>query len=150
MFSWTFASHKEHSPSWYVVAIIVILVLVVYGIFKEIYLMSVVSFLFAWVYLLMENNSAPVTSVDVTEHGIQVGWSFYEYASFSRFVIIAVSDTQSFIRLFPIRKLAPMIDIPLSSEVNSSELRSYLSSIMEEEHDNTLSNADALIHAMKL
>lgn len=98
----------------------------------------------------MENNSAPITSVDVTENGIQVGDSFYEYSSFSKFSIVSISNIPSFIRLYPIRKMAIMIDIPLSSEVNSSELKNYLSSIMEEEHDNTLSNADALIHVMKL
>ncbi len=150
MFSWTFASRKDHSPTWYIIAIIIVLMLVVYGIIEQLYLMSVVAFLFAGVYLLMENNATPITSVDVSDRGIQVGWSFYEYVSFSRFALIHVSDSQSFIRLFPIRKLAPMIDIPLSNEVNSSELRNYLSNVMEEEHDNTLSNADALIHAMKL
>lgn len=73
MFSWSFASHKEHSSSWYVIAIIVVLTLVVYGIVEKIYIMSVVSFLFAGVYLLMENNSLPVTQVDFLERGIQVG-----------------------------------------------------------------------------
>ena len=124
--------------------------LVVYGVVEGIYIMSVVVFLFAWVYLLMENNSAPTMQVDVTERGIQVWGSFYEYSAFSRFAMVTMADVPSFIRLYPIRKLAPIIDIPLSSGVNSVELRDYLSSIMEEEHNNTISNADALIHAMKL
>ncbi len=124
--------------------------LVVYGVVEGIYIMSVVVFLFAWVYLLMENNSAPTMQVDVTERGIQVGWSFYEYSAFSRFAMVTMADVPSFIRLYPIRKLAPLIDIPLSSEVNPVELRNYLSTVMEEEHNNTISNADALIHAMKL
>ena len=47
MFSWSFSTHKEHSASWYVVAIIVVLSLVTYGIVEGIYIMSVVSFLFA-------------------------------------------------------------------------------------------------------
>jgi hypothetical protein len=124
--------------------------LVVYGIVEQLYLMSVVSFLFAWVYLLMENNSAPVTEVQVLDNGIQVGWSFYEYGAYSRFAMVAISNVPSFIRLYPIRKLAPLIDIPLSSDVNSSELHNYLANMMEEEYNNTISNADVLIHAMKL
>lgn len=98
----------------------------------------------------MENNSAPTTQVHVLENGIQVGSSFYEYGSYSRFAIVTISNTPAFIRLYPIRKLAPLIDIPLSPEVDAVELRSYLASIMEEEHNNTISSADALIHAMKL
>lgn len=67
MFSWSFSTHKEHSPSWYVFAIVVVLMLVVYGILQQLYLMSVVAFLFTGVYLLMENNSAPITEVNITE-----------------------------------------------------------------------------------
>lgn len=73
MFSWTFASRKDHSPTWYIIAIIIVLMLVVYGIVEQLYLMSVVAFLFAGVYLLMENNATPITSVDVSDRGIQVG-----------------------------------------------------------------------------
>ncbi len=150
MFTWSFASHREHSPSWYIVAIIVVLMLVVYGIVMQLYLMSVVSFLFAGVYLLIENNSTPTTQVEVLERGIQVWWSFYDYMAFSRFAMVTISDIPTFIRLYPNRKLAPLIDIPLSSEIDNWELRKYLSQYMLEEYNNTISNADALIHAMKL
>lgn len=61
-----------------------------------------------------------------------------------------MANVPSFIRLYPIRKLAPLIDIPLSHEIDPVAIRNFLSSIMEEEHDNTASNADTLIHAMKL
>lgn len=150
MLTWTFASHKEHSPSWYTVAIIVVLMLVVYGIVEQLYLMSVVSFLFAGVYLLMENNTAPTTEVHILENGIQVGASFYEYGAYSKYTIMNISNVPSFIRLYPIRKLSPLIDIPLTSEIDISELRGYLASVMEEDYNNNASNADTLIHAMKL
>ncbi len=151
MFSWSFASHKEHSASWYIIAIIVVLMFVVYGIVDGLYLMSVVVFLFAGVYLLMENNSVPILQVHVTDRGIQVGNSFYDYSQFSRFAMISISDIPVFIRLYPIRKLSPLIDIPLpKTGINPVDLRTYLSSVMEEERNNTISNADALIHAMKL
>ncbi len=150
MFSWSFASRKDHSPSWYLIAIVVILMLVIYGIVEWLYLMSIVVFLFSGVYLLMENNSTPRTQVDITDRGIQVAGSFYGYTQFSKFAMISIGDTPSFIRLYPIRTLSPVIDIPLWAEVDPTELRTYLSSIMQEEKNNTLSNADALIHAMKL
>jgi hypothetical protein len=47
MFSWSFASRPYHSASWYLVAIVVVLMLVVYGIVEGLYLMSIVAFLFA-------------------------------------------------------------------------------------------------------
>lgn len=125
--------------------------LVVYGIVEWLYLMSIVAFLFAGVYLLMENNSAPVMQVDVTDRGIQVGSSFYDYSQFSRFAMVSIADVPAFIRLYPIRKIAPLIDIPLpQTGINPVDLRTYLANMMEEERNNTISNADALIHAMKL
>jgi hypothetical protein len=124
--------------------------LVVYGIVEGLYLMSIVAFLFAGVYLLMENNSSPVLHVDVTERGIQVGGSFYDYSQFSRFAMVSRDHVPAFVRLYPVRKLSPLIDIPLSTEISSTELRSYLATVMEEEYNNSISNADALIHAMKL
>lgn len=44
---------------------IVVLSLVTYGIIEGIYIMSVVSFLFAGVYILMENNASPVTRAEI-------------------------------------------------------------------------------------
>ena len=73
MFTWSFASHKEHSSSWYIAASIVVLTLVIFGIVMQLYFMSVASFLFVGVYLLIENNSTPTTQVEVLEPGIQVG-----------------------------------------------------------------------------
>ena len=150
MFSWSFSTHKEHSPSWYVFAIVIVLMLVVYGILQQLYLMSVVAFLFTGVYLLMENNSAPITEVNVTEQWIHVGWSYYDYMNYSRFSIILIGDVPTFIRLYPAKKIAALIDIPLSSEVNPVEIRKFLQGVMEEDSSNSISNADALIHAMKL
>lgn len=150
MFAWSFASKKNHPVSWYIIAVIVVLMLVVYGIVQGIYIMSIVSFLFAGVYLLMENNATPTTRVEVTDRGIQVGGSFYDYASFSKFAIISIGDVPTFIRLTPNKKLSPLIDIPLSHDVNPVELRTYLASVMQEDKNTTISNADAIIHAMKL
>ncbi len=150
MFSWTFASRKEHSASWYLIAIIVVLMLVVYGIIEWLYLMSVVAFLFAGVYLLMENNSTPITQVYMTERGIQVAESFYEYSAFARFAIISIANVPAFIRLYPSRKLAAIIDIPLSHEVDIAPIRDYLATVMQEEKNNSATHADTLIHAMRL
>jgi hypothetical protein len=56
----------------------------------------------------------------------------------------------AFLRLTPSRRFAAVIDIPLTHEVDLVALRGFLSSILEEDKNNTISNADALIHAMKL
>lgn len=150
MFTWSFSTHKEHSASWYVVALIVVLSLVLYGIIEGIYLLSIVAFLFAGVYILMENNVSPVTHVEVNEIGIKVGGSFYEYSTLARFAVIYNEDIPVILRLTPLKKLATIIDIPLTQDVNAVELKNYLASFLEEQKDVSLSNSDVLIHAMRL
>lgn len=70
--------------------------------------------------------------------------------NYARFSIVSIGDIPTFIRLYPTKKVAALIDIPLSSEVNTMDLRKFLQSVMEEDLNNSISNADALIHAMKL
>lgn len=61
-----------------------------------------------------------------------------------------MSGVPSFIRFYPIKKISTTIDIPLSPEIVVGDIREYLATVLEEEHNNTASNADTLIHAMKL
>ena len=150
MFSWSFSSRKEHSPTWYLGAIIVILILVGYGIYDGLYLMSIVAFLFAWVYVLMENNSAPMMQVEIDEKWIRVGWSLYELRDMERFAVISVTGAPAFIRFFPKKRLSPVIDIPLSHDINSGELKEFLAWYIEEDKNAIFSNSDAIIHAMRL
>ncbi len=150
MFSWAFSSHKEHSAGWYIVAIIVVLSLVAYGITQWLYLLSIVSFLFAGVYILMENNSNPITRVEIDASGIKVGNSFYDMKSLATFSIIRSWDTPIYLRLIPRKKLSPMVDIPLTQDVNPIALKEWLSNYVEEDKDATLSNSDVIIHAMRL
>lgn len=124
--------------------------LVIYGITQKLYLMSIVSFLFAGVYLLIENNAAPVSHVEVTERWIWVEWSFYNYADFEKFGIISIGQDPAFIRLYPSKRFAQMIDIPVTPEVDTVELRQFLITMLEEDKNTAISNADAIIHAMRL
>lgn len=98
----------------------------------------------------MENNTSPVTHVEVTTAGIKVDTTFYDYASLSKYAIVYVGERPLYLRLTPQKKLATVVDIPLTEEVDSVELRSYLATHLEEEKDVKFSNSDALIHVMRL
>lgn len=51
--------------------------------------MSVVAFLFAGVYIMMENNANPVTSVIIDENKIQVNSTLYELSKISKFAYLS-------------------------------------------------------------
>lgn len=150
MFSWIFSSHKNHSLSWYVAAGVLILSLIVYSIFEWLYVMSITLFLLAWVYILIENNSSPTTSVNVDNSGIHVWSTFYSYTSLRAFSIVYIETQAVYLRLIPEKKLSTMIDIPLTYEVDVIELKNFLLTQLTEEKDAKFTNSDALIHVMRL
>lgn len=132
------------------IGMVVVLSLIIYGIIESLYLMSIATFLFAGVYILMENNSLPVLSVQVDASGIRVGESMYDYWSLDKFALISVWGIPSFLRLSLKKRIGSSIDIPLSSDVNPQILKEFLLGYLEEDTTAKFSNSDALIHVMRL
>ena len=66
-------------------------------------MMSIVAFLFAGVYIMKENNAAPLIDVDVTDIGIQVQDTFYEYSQISSFAILYDQQVAKMLR-FSVKK----------------------------------------------
>ena len=132
------------------IAIIVVLSLVWYGITQWLYLMSIASFLFAWVYILIENNSLPTTTVSVDDGGITVGPTRYDYPSIEKFSLISITGVPRYLRIKERKRIWVTIDIPLTWDVDSVKLREYIASFVEEDKNAVMSNSDAIIHAMRL
>ncbi|MDD2693308.1 MAG: hypothetical protein PHY14_00055 [Candidatus Gracilibacteria bacterium] len=150
MFTWQFSSQKERHPQWYIVAIIVVLFLVVYGIFEGLYLMSVVAFLFAGVYILMENNSAPTVSVTVNDRVVQVGSSIYELDKIAKFTILSRDGTPALLRIWIKKSLTTTLDIPLTSEVDAYALKDFLSNHITYDSEAEFTKSDRIIEVMGL
>lgn len=150
MFSWQFTTHKDRPKSWYLIALVVVLFLVIYGIYEWLYLMSVVSFLFAGVYIMMENNTNPITSVLVDEQKIKVNSSVYELSKISRFAYLSDNEKVMMLRIFPKKSIATIIDIPLTEEVDTVALREFLETKIEFDADVDWGKSDRIIHAMRL
>jgi hypothetical protein len=53
-----------------------------------IYILAVVVFIFAGVYMLIENNAPEEVQVNVNDNGVQVSETFYDYAKIESFGII--------------------------------------------------------------
>ncbi|MBS9784196.1 hypothetical protein KGV55_02490 [Candidatus Gracilibacteria bacterium] len=150
MFSWSFSNKKNHSPIWYVIALIIVIAIAIYGILNTMYMMSVTVFLVAGIYLLVENNTTPTTEVEMEEGIFTIDENVYEFRDYVYFAIIAKAKNQKIIRLVPNSKLGTVIDIPLSSDVNPIELREWLATQLDENPDMKLSKTDKLIDIAKL
>jgi hypothetical protein len=127
-----------------------VLFLVVYGIVEGLYMMSIVAFLFAWVYIMKENNSTPLTDVEVTENGIQVQSTFYPYAQIASFAILYDQGIARMLRCAMRKGITQIVDIPLTSDVNPAELKKYLQAFVEENTNAEFTKSDRMIQAMKL
>ncbi len=150
MFTWSFASRQHHTSSWYMIAMIVVLSLVWYGIATQLYLMSIAAVLFAWVYILIENNSLPATWVIIDEWWITVGPSRYDYSSIEKFALISIGWIPTYLRIRLRKKIGSVIDIQLVEGINPIEVKTFLADYIKEDTSEILSSSDAIIHAMRL
>lgn len=150
MYSWQFSTSSGKPKGWYIIALVVVLSLVIYGIILGMYLMSIVAFLFAWVYILMENNSIPVTNVDINERMVRVNDTIYEMDKIDRFTLLSNEGNYVMLRLFIKNGISPIIDIPLTAEVDSTGLKDFLSGILTYDADADWTRTDKIIHTMRL
>ncbi|MBP9812499.1 hypothetical protein KBC86_03895 [Candidatus Gracilibacteria bacterium] len=150
MFTWQFSSSAGKPKGWYIIALVVVLSLVIYGIVIGLYLMSIVAFLFAGVYILMENNTIPVTRVDINDRMVRVNDTVYDMDKIDRFTLLSNDGNYVMLRLFIKKGIAPIIDIPITPEVDSAGLKEYLSTMLSYDADADWTRTDKLIHSMRL
>lgn len=150
LFAWTYASRFEKGALWYMIAITIVLTLVLYGISQWIWIMSVVVLLFAWVYMLHENNSPPTLRAEITDTGINTGNVFYEYARISSFTIIYTENVAHTLRIHVIKNIPPVCDIVLPLDMNIAELRAYLSTQIAEDPTEKFTFSDYLVRFLRL
>ncbi len=150
MFFWSFSSKKERTPKWYIFALIVILFLIIYGIIEGLYLMSIASFLFAGVYILMENNSNPVIEVKIDDHAIRANTSVFEFSQIQKFAILSHENVPIMLRIFLKKSFSPVVDIPFTTEVDAYEVKDFLAQYLELDDTAEFTKSDHLINIMRL
>lgn len=131
---------------WYIIGLIAALCFVIYGIINGIYLLSIVALLFPGVYILMENNNSPLASVKIDEAGVHVDESHYFFSDMESFALIRIDNIPSILRIKQTKTLAPLIDIPLSPEIDTGVLQDFLLQHVAEDKNAKFTNADAFIH----
>ena len=150
MFSWEFSSKKEKNALWYLIAGVVGLTLIIWGISIGLYIMSVVVFIFAGVYILVENNSPETVHVEVNENGIEIEETFYDYGKIESFGYVYQNSTPLFLRLHLKSKTLRMVDVPLTQDVNPAEMRAYLGGFLPESEQSELSFTERMIQLFRL
>ncbi len=150
MFNWKFNSKKERGASWYTLAIIIALVLIIWWFIMGLYVMSIVVFMFVWVYLLVDNNYPEVIEVIINENGIKIGDSFYDYSKIETFSIIYDRENPVLLRLRLTQKGFKVLDIPLINTLKTSNIREFLLRYIQEDEKWELSATDKILNYLKI
>ncbi len=112
--------------------------------------MSIVVFLFAGVYILMENNASSMMNVIVNDRLIQIGGSHYELDKIEKFTVLTRDGIPALLRIWIKKYLTSTIDIPLTPEVDGYELKDFLSQFINYDSEAEFTKSDRIIEAMGL
>lgn len=126
MFSWVLSNKKNRGPMWYIIAMIVIGSLFLFGIVTQLYILSVVVILFAGTFLLIENNSSPITEIEISEKGLKVGENNYLWDDFVTFQMVEAGGSPVFLRFIPKKRISTVLDIPLNPEIDPDLIKNFL------------------------
>ena len=125
MFNWQVPGRKNHSPRWYIMAGIFALSLAIWGIFTQIYALSVVVVILCGVYIMLENNAPDVVEAIVNENGIGIGEVFYDYGQIEDFTLVFNGQEAESIRLKLKKSNLRTMDIPLM-DIPVADIRAFL------------------------
>lgn len=150
MFSWQFSTKKEKSSSWYTIALIVSIALIIWWYMTGLYIMSIVIIILVWVYFLVENNSPDELEIEINDNWILVWEIFYDYPKLESFWIIYNKNVPLFLRIRLKTRGFKLLDIPLDANIKISELRAFLLNYIEEDEKSEISSLERLMYYMKL
>lgn len=151
MLTWEIDTKQDKGATWYVTAGIFSLALIVWGIWVGLYVMSIVIFILAGVYILIDNNAPERVTITVNENGIMIASSFYDYPKIESFSIVYDDGKPVLLRLKTTVRGLKNIDVELNNQVNPAELRGFLGQYAaEEENGGELTNTERLTRYLKI
>lgn len=139
MFSWEFSNKKNRGPIWYIIGLIVVGTLVMFGILTQFYLLSVITVLFTGVIVLIENNTAPTTRVNILEDRVIIDNETFMFEKYATFRIITIDNYAYSLRFLSEKRFGTSLDIPFSQEVDVEALKNFLLPIFPTGKDEEIS-----------
>ena len=127
MFEWIIAGRKNHSSQWYVAAGIVTISLIFFGIYMQIYALSIVIVLLAGVYVLLENNGPDEVIIQISDIGINIGNQMFDYGQIESFSFIFDSNVARQLKIRLKSSSIKSMEVDLSTfSSNIADLRAFL------------------------
>ncbi len=113
------------------------------------YGLSFILLLITGLVYFLENNSADNITVHITELGIQIGESFYDFSKISSLSYIYEWESAILLRLHMNKKWIRSIDLPIEN-THVNNIKNILENIVEEQPDVSLNWIEKLIRKFDL
>ena len=133
---WTIEEYERHERTtrWFISVITLGFILVLYGIFSDNFLFSLILILFAIILYLQAHQPPMQVPFAVTELGVIVGSRFYKYSELKSFYIIYSPPTVKTLFFQTTALLQPSLRIPLLDK-NPVKIRKTLREYLDEDLD---------------
>jgi hypothetical protein len=150
LYSWKFSSKKDRSPTWYIIALSAVIGIVIWGFITRQYWLSLVLLLAAGIVFYVENNSEDEVSVNITESGIQLAESFYDFSKINQYIFMTNWNQTTLVRFFVNKwRWNRFLDIDVSSQI-AQDLKTILPNFLPEWQTQELSTIEKIIHLFNL
>ncbi|MBU0963998.1 hypothetical protein KKC06_03090 [Patescibacteria group bacterium] len=151
--AWDFPEFTKYKKSalWYLVMIITVTGLVLFGIFTQSYLFIILIFILIVIYVMRSRREPSLLSINITEDGISIGQNtFYKWKDIRSFWIIYEPPEIKNLYFDFKTGLRPSISISLENQ-NPLRIRKMLSEYLPEDTDKeNESFSDGLGRILKL
>ena len=105
--------------------------------------------LISWVAIYIENNSDDEIVVGLSDLGIKIGETFYDYSKISGYTFIYEWERAVIMRLQLIKKGVKTVDLFIDNAI-ASDLKEVLPHYIQENEKEDLSFTDKMIRLLKL
>lgn len=149
IYNWKFEDKKNRWTMWYIIALSIVIWLSIWWFLTKQYWMSFIVLLIAWLSYFIENNSEDEIWVEITNLGMKIWESFYDYSKIDSYTFIYSWENAIFLRLNLNKKWIRNINLIVDNNI-TWELKPILSGYLEENPKWELSFSEKLIFLLKL
>lgn len=149
IYSWKFEDNKNRWASWYTIALAIVIWLAIWWFLTKQYGMSFIVLLVAGVFYFLENNSEDQVDVYLTDLGMQIWQSFYDYSKIENFTYIYDWAKPELLRLSINRTWIKNIDLKIDEKIILN-LKNILPNYLQENPKWELTFVEKVIWKLKL
>jgi hypothetical protein len=149
LYSWKFEDKKNRSQLWYIIALSIVIWLTIWGFLTKQYGMSFIILLISWLVFFVENNSEDEIKVSITEQGLYISDTFYEYSSINKYSVWYQNDSANLLRLHLNKASVAILDLKISTEI-LSQIQFYINDYIEDWWKAEMTSTDKLIRFLNL